>query len=468
MKQLAEASGPSFGLAVLIPASLLLLVVAVLAASRIESRAGRFLFAALWARMLLGAFHVYMFKPLFAGFSGNALVSIAVVGIGLLIIRVRHLMLAALLPAYLLMLIILIGGALNGDMAGPIGVVIKYAYFIVILVATFEALRQDDGQLMSRLIWAFAPLLLFQALSLALHLPKGAEAGDGLVWIGGFNHEAAFSVALTAGFLATCLAHGLKPALRIGFLCAMLAGIVLAGYRTTIFAVAPLALAIFWAVMTLHVTPQQRRAVAAVMLVVCLVGAAVFAVLYQARFADLGAFLADPGALIKPPREFTQVERNILSARPLIWSRYLYAYAEGQPFQHLFGFGAESWTKAFDVYPHNTLISTLYELGMLGVIAMLLLWTSMAALAFKARRHDRLILVAAHLSFFLLNMATMPFWQVEGLALYGLLCGYTLFSARAAMLERSQAARGPAQRRRRVSRSGESPYSSRSIARQRR
>jgi Ca2+/Na+ antiporter len=99
---------------------------------------------------------------------------------------------------------------------------------------------------------------------------------------------------------------------------------------------------------------------------------------------------------------------------------------------------------------------------------MLLLWTSMAALAFKARRHDRLILVAAHLSFFLLNMATMPFWQVEGLALYGLLCGYTLFSARAAMLERSQAARGPAQRRRRVSRSGESPYSSRSIARQRR
>jgi hypothetical protein len=107
MKQLAEASGPSFGLAVLIPASLLLLVVAVLAASRIESRAGRFLFAALWARMLLGAFHVYMFKPLFAGFSGNALVSIAVVGIGLLIIRVRHLMLAALLPAYLLMLIIL-------------------------------------------------------------------------------------------------------------------------------------------------------------------------------------------------------------------------------------------------------------------------------------------------------------------------------------------------------------------------
>jgi len=26
----------------------------------------------------------------------------------------------------------------------------------------------------------------------------------------------------------------------------------------------------------------------------------------------------------------------------------------------------------------------------------------------------------------------MPFWQVEGLALYGLLCGYTVYGARAA------------------------------------
>ena len=40
------------------------------------------------------------------------------------------------------------------------------------------------------------PLLVFQALSLALNMPKGAEDGDGLVWIGGYNHEAAFSVAL--------------------------------------------------------------------------------------------------------------------------------------------------------------------------------------------------------------------------------------------------------------------------------
>ena len=43
-------------------------------------------------------------------------------------------------------------------------------------------------------------------------------------------------------------------------------------------------------------------------------------------------------------------------------------------------------------------------------------------------------------------MATMPFWQVEGLALYGLLCGYTIHAARAAArlrMPRSADARRP-------------------------
>src|SRR3546814_18648693 len=83
-----------------------------------------------------------------------------------------------------------------------IGVAVKYAYVIVVLIAAFEALRQDSKEeVMSFLIWAFAPLLLFQWLSLGLNLPKGSETGDGLVWIGGYNHEAAFSVALSTGFV---------------------------------------------------------------------------------------------------------------------------------------------------------------------------------------------------------------------------------------------------------------------------
>ena len=36
---------------------------------------------------------------------------------------------------------------------------------------------------------------------------------------------------------------------------------------------------------------------------------------------------------------------------------------------------------------------------------------------------------AVGISFFLLNMATMPHWMIEGNILYGVICGYTLYRA---------------------------------------
>lgn len=433
---------PSFGLHILAPVTLVLLIATIFAARKMNSWPGRFVLFALWARYLFGAYHVYMFKPLAAGLSGNAFASIAIAGIGLLVIKLRHLMLTALLPIYLLMALILLSGILNHDTTGAFGVMIKYAYLMVVVVATFEALRQDEeGKMMPLLLWAFAPLLLFQWLSVAMNMPKGSEEG-GLVWIGGFNHEAAFSLALATAFMAGCLARKVHAGIRIGFMIATLVGIFLAGYRTAIFAVGPLAFVAAWGVLTDYVKPEQRRAVATMALVVVVAAAAALAVAYHDKFTDLATFLSNPGSLIKEPREFTQLDRQVMSGRPLIWSQYLFAYADGTPIQHLFGFGAESWTDIFSVYPHNTLVGTLYELGMFGVGAMLILWFSMLLLAIGARRKERLTLIAAHMSFIIMNFATMPFWQVEGLAFYGLLCGYTLFSARAATLSRRAARSG--------------------------
>lgn len=443
MNDASGAFGPSFGLAVLVPTTVVLLAILLVAARGVQSVTGRFVMASLWLRYMMGAYHAYTFKPIAAGFSLNALASIAIVGIGGLVIRKQHLALAVLMPLYLLITLALLSGALNHDPAGALNSVVKYAYFGVILVATFEALRQEDRErFMSRLIWVFAPLLLFQWLSVALHLPKGSELGDGLVWIGGYNHEAAFSVALLTGFTVACLAFRLHPLVRLFFLFATISGVFLADYRTAILAMLPLAFATFWIGISQYVKSDQRRPVSVVVLMLCLIGAAVVAIAYQHRFADLATFLSDPGSLIKDPRSFTQMDRQIMSGRALIWSEYLSAYADGTPLNHLFGFGPESWAKAFDVYPHNTLISILYELGALGVGAMLLLWTTMMAQALRARRHEQPILIAAHASFILLNFATMPFWQVEGLALYAVLSGYTLFSARAAALNRAGAGSG--------------------------
>jgi len=420
--------GPSFGLGVLSPVTALLLVPMAIAARRAGSRAGAFVIIALWLRNTAGAYHLYMFKPLVAGFSGNALLSIAVTGFGLLlVVRPANLANRWLLPIYLLALLALASGAMNGDVVGGINVMVKYAYLLVIALAVFQALRCDpSARFMAWAMTAFLPLLVFQALSVALHLPKGSEAGDGMVWIGGYNHEAAFSVALMSGFMVGCFARAAPAPARVAFLIVTLIGIQLAGYRTSILALAPLAGTAFLVGLIGVVRRDQRGLMASTASVAALVLFAVGVVLYSSKFADLATFLSNPSALIKPPRDFDLMDRQVMSARPLIWSSYIYAWVAGTPLQHLFGFGPESWEGVFKVYPHNTLVAMLYELGWFGVAAMILLWVVMAARAASAR-DDRAVLLAAHGSFFLLNMATMPFWQVEGLALYGVLTGVTMF-----------------------------------------
>ncbi|MFS2111421.1 hypothetical protein ACCC88_17155 [Sphingomonas sp. Sphisp140] len=429
--------GPAFGLGILLPVTALLLVPLVIAARRAGSMAGAFVVVALWLRYIAGAYHLYMFKPFAAGLSGNALLSIGVTGFGLLfVVRPANLALKWLLPVYALVALALVSAVLNGDPAGGINAGVKYAYMTVIIVAVFQALRIDPAaRFLSWAMVSFLPLLVFQALSLALHLPKGSEDGDGLVWIGGYNHEAAFSVAMMTGFLVGCFAKSAPRPIRVAFLTATFLGILLAGYRTTILAFAPLALAVFLSGLTLSVRRDQRVPMAVTAAVGGLLLVSVGVLLYSAKFADLGAFLSDPTALIKPPRDFDYLERQVMSARPLIWSSYIYAWADGTPLQHLFGFGPESWEGLFKVYPHNTLVGTLYELGWFGVAAMLALWTVMFTAAIAARG-ERFKLLAAHFAFFLLNMATMPFWQVEGLAMYGLLCGYTIYAARTAQVPR--------------------------------
>ncbi|GAO77589.1 MULTISPECIES: hypothetical protein [unclassified Sphingopyxis] len=425
--------GPSFGLGILLPVTAVLLVSLVIAARRAGSVAGAFVVVALWMRYTAGAYHLYMFKPLAAGLSGNALLSIGVTAFGLLfVVRPANLALKWLLPVYALILLALVSAGLNGDAAGGINAAVKYAYMIVIMIAVFQALRVDpEARFLGWAMVSFLPLLVFQMLSLALNLPKGSEDGDGLVWIGGYNHEAAFSVAMMTGFLVGCFAKSAPRAVRVAFLTATFVGVLLAGYRTTILAFAPLALAVFLSGLTMSVRRDQRAAMAVSAAVAGVLFVSVAALFYSEKFTDLAAFLADPAGMIKPPRDFDLLERQVMSARPLIWSSYIYAWAEGTPIQHLFGLGPESWEGVFKVYPHNTLVATLYELGWFGIGAMVTLWTAMFAAAASARG-ERFKLLAAHFAFFLLNMATMPFWQVEGLALYGLLCGYTIHAARAA------------------------------------
>jgi hypothetical protein len=71
--------------------------------------------------------------------------------------------------------------------------------------------------------------------------------------------------------------------------------------------------------------------------------------------------------------------------------------------------------------------------------------------ALKVKHGPRASLIAAHIGFIILNMATMPHWMIEGDILYGIICGYTFYyrlrpaEARVSLRGRSIMQRGPSQ-----------------------
>ncbi|RJF85769.1 O-antigen ligase family protein [Sphingomonas cavernae] len=421
---------PSFPIPILFVVTALLAATLLAALRRVEGRAARFVIAAVWARYILSVFHTVTYDQAFAGFSWNAIGSIAITAAGFLVIQPRHLMLKALFPVYAIILLVLTSAALNEGIVTALDSVVKYGYFIVVMVAAYEALRQNGPErFFGPLLWAFAPLLVFQLLSIATGTVKASELDGSVSYIGGYNHEAAFSVALATFFVVACFTETLRKPLKAALLLILIIGIALANYRTTIIALLPLAALQTVSGTVLSFRRDQRVILFLVMAVVAFAAIAILALQASDRFADLALFLGDPGQFIKPQHEFSIEERRLLSGRAYIWSGYIFTWLDASTLRHLFGFGPDSWENWFKVYPHNTLVAFLFELGVAGLAALLLFWAAMLGQALRARGAVRYDLVFAHLSFILMNLATMALWQVEGIILYAIVCGYSLFSA---------------------------------------
>jgi hypothetical protein len=424
---LVSPSLPAFAL---YPIAALSAVLTLYVMSRTRDRAASFVIGAAWLRYIMQALHAITYRPLAAGMSINAVASIGVFLVGLMAIDVRHLALRLMLPFYVLVAIAVASALANGAvLPGLITLLTKYGYLIVVMLSVFGAMRRaKDGAFMTSLLWTFAPVLLFQALSLVLGIAKRTETDLSAVsYIGGYNHEAVFSVILATCLTVACFAERLRPLLRTGLVLACVAGIVLANYRTTLVAIVPLLLAFFGFTTLQRFPTRDRPFVVSSLIVLAAFGLGLVSLVFAERFQDVGVVATGDVNFFKPPHEYTVEETRLLSGRPRIWSGYIYAWLQGGPIQHLIGFGPESSDQVMVVYAHNTLVSYLYELGLVGVAGILILWFSMLAAALRVRHRHRGVLVGAHLSFLMLNMSTMPMWMIEGNILYGIICGYTLY-----------------------------------------
>ncbi|MGH6950486.1 MAG: hypothetical protein ACREH4_06420, partial [Vitreimonas sp.] len=169
---------PSLPMALLLAVTGLTAVLTLWAMLRTRHRAGAFVIGSAWLRYIMQALHTVTYKPVVAGMSANAVGSIGLFLIGLLTINWRHLALRLLTPFYVLIAIAMASALANGDI-GPslITVLTKYGYLIVVTLSVFGAMRSAQGgdSFLVSLLWAFAPVAVFQLLSIVLGVSKATE-----------------------------------------------------------------------------------------------------------------------------------------------------------------------------------------------------------------------------------------------------------------------------------------------------
>ncbi|MEO5774008.1 MAG: O-antigen ligase family protein [Sphingomicrobium sp.] len=408
---------------------------------RTPGRAARYLIFACWLRYTLSSLHEFTYREALPGLRWVALGSLLIIAAGVLLLDKRRFLSSPFLPVALISGLMLVSGIVNHTPAGAIDPILRSVFFVVIAVALWQALENSGPTVLKRLLIVFLPPLTYAMASVVLGVAKSGEIDGSVSYIGGFYHEELFSSIAATCLLVAVLAPRIQRSARVAAVLLSLAAVYAANYRTTILALTPLAVAAILSSVPGAFDWRQRKLLLAVVPVAGAILIFFAATLQADRFSDLRAIATEGPALIKPPETFTSSERRALSSRPYIWSTYIYAYKDAAPLQRFIGFGPDSWVGKFPHYAHNTLISFLYELGIAGVAAILLVWITMLRLALKVEREWRTVVVAGHVSFFVLNMATMPHWQIEGNIFYGLLCGFTIAKARVAQLRATAGSR---------------------------
>ncbi|MGZ2410839.1 intracellular septation protein A [Sphingomonas sp. F9_3S_D5_B_2] len=425
-----DLAGPSLPMWFLLPATGIFAILTLYWILRTRGRAARFLMFACWLRYTLSSLHEFTYNEAVPGLKWVALGSLAIVGTGVLVLEKRRFISRQFFPVYLICGLMLVSSILNHSIMAAIEPIVRFAIFVLIGVALWQALETGGATILRRLLLIFIQPLTYQIASIALGVPKSGELDGSLSYIGGYFHEELFSLIAATAFLVVMFAPKLGKFSRFTIALTSLAAIYLANYRTTMLGILPMALVAMYTMVPRAIEPSQRAFARLVVVLggITLMGAAL--TIEQDRFSDLGA-MSHLSSLIKAPETFTSAEKRELSSRPFIWSTYLYAYADdASPLQKVIGFGPDAWEGKMPNYAHNTVISFLYELGMAGAVAIILLWVAMFRLALRADKRSRPLLISAHASFLVLNLATMAHWQVEGNIFYGLLSGYTIAKAR--------------------------------------
>jgi len=389
-----------------------------------------FAICAIWLRYFLSAFHTITYPSLVAGFSINALGSIGVAGLGLLLIPTAVFTLKKLFPFYVFFTAIAVSGFVNMQIPGTINVLVKWCYFLVLAGALFLSIRsQGQNETFKKLLVAFVMPVTLQVLSIVLGEAKATEADGSTSYIGGYNHEAAFSMIIVSFIFVIGLVKRNTIRFRTSLFTLAVVLLILVNYRTAILTILPIAAVFYFTLIEQRLKPSQKAPVLTIVTMLFTVLFFALSFTMQERFADVGLMLGNLDLITKAPIYFSETEKDIMSARVYIWSQYIDAFTNADLMHKIFGFGPDSWKGVFAKYAHNTFVSNLYEYGYLGFYSFIVMMLFTLKEAFKIHQKNLAKIVGLSIvGFLIMNLATMPLWNIEGLLFFAIVVG-TIFSS---------------------------------------
>ena len=114
----------------------------------------------------------------------------------------------------------------------------------------------------------------------------------------------------------------------------------------------------------------------------------------------------------------------------MIWNQYITTWSEGTLTEKLLGYGPGSWQDYFTLYAHNTFVSALFEWGVVGLAILLFVFFTVLLRLLKISLHPNGYTAFSILSgFIVLNLATMPLWQIEGMLLFSVLIAVSIYES---------------------------------------
>jgi hypothetical protein len=421
-----EEQVPSFPIYVTLPVWGVVLLFVLNHVRYLREPCATFLLLATWFRYSIATFHQYTYPPVVLGLSVIALTSIVVVAVGCLVVGGRNLWLRRLIPIYITTLVVLVSAIANQRWIEGVNATFKWLYLIVFALAAHHAMRRRGSEPIFRsLAVIFAGPVVLQWLSVPWDLK--VTNPDGTFYIGGYQHQQALSIILLTFLYITCFSPPLGLLASYGRLAIVAAGLALANYRTAVLAAAVPASTLAVSKLVERVVPKQRVIVVVFLAVVTVFVFVGVGTLARERFADLGTVLDKGASLIKPAEHFTTEDKRLFSGRLYLWSQYIEAFLDGDIVNILVGFGPDAWVGRFTTYAHNTFVSYLYEFGLFGLAGFVWILSSNFLTALRVRDNKGLVLVACHIGFIVLNLATMAIWTLEGAVLYGLLLSQTWY-----------------------------------------